>query len=77
MDLNDNRSASDPMKTLNFVPELAALIKQGKKTTTFRLFDEKNLQAGDIITLTTRDGKKVNAFAKQKLISFIVRLSQP
>lgn len=51
------------MKTIKFTPELSELIKQGKKTTTFRLFDDKNLQEGDKVLLATRDGEKVTNFA--------------
>ena len=29
------------MKTIKFTPELTELIKKGKKTTTFKLFDDK------------------------------------
>lgn len=38
------------MKTLKFVPELIPLILNGSKTSTWRLFDDKNLQTGDVIT---------------------------
>ena len=39
------------MKVLKFRSELADMILQGKKTTTFRLFDDKDLRAGDEIQL--------------------------
>jgi len=42
------------MKTLKFTPELSELIKVGTKTTTWRLFDDKNLQNGDKIELLNR-----------------------
>lgn len=35
------------MKTLKFTPELCDLIISGKKTATWRLFDDKDLQEGD------------------------------
>jgi len=34
------------MKTVKFSPELAQLIMEGKKATTWRLFDDKDLRAG-------------------------------
>ncbi|KKW30012.1 MAG: hypothetical protein UY72_C0026G0004 [Candidatus Uhrbacteria bacterium GW2011_GWD2_52_7] len=39
------------MKVIKFRSELADMILQGKKTTTFRLFDDKDLRAGDEIHL--------------------------
>lgn len=39
------------MKTLKFSPELVKLVQNGTKTTTWRLFDDKNIQVGDEITL--------------------------
>ena len=39
------------MKSVKFHPDLAQLIIEGKKTTTWRLFDDKDLQAGDVIEL--------------------------
>lgn len=42
------------MKTVKFRPELAQLIMDGKKTTTWRLFDDKDLQAGDEIELMNK-----------------------
>lgn len=50
-------------KTLKFVQNLANLIKSGKKTTTFRLFDDKNLQKGDKLVLITRNGNEIVNFA--------------
>jgi hypothetical protein len=35
------------MKTLKFKPHLAEMIRTGEKTSTWRLFDDKNLQEGD------------------------------
>ncbi len=37
------------MKTLKFTPELCLLIMAGSKTSTWRLFDDKDLQVGDSI----------------------------
>jgi hypothetical protein len=42
------------MKTVKFHPDLAQLIIEGKKTTTWRLFDDKDLQAGDAIELMNK-----------------------
>lgn len=39
------------MKTLKFTPELVELILAGNKTTTWRLFDDKNLSEGDALEL--------------------------
>jgi hypothetical protein len=42
------------MKTVKFHPDLAQLIIDGKKTTTWRLFDDKDLQTGDAIELMNK-----------------------
>lgn len=42
------------MKALKFHPALAQLIIEGKETTTWRLFDDKDLQAGDVIELMNK-----------------------
>jgi hypothetical protein len=42
------------MKTLKFQSDLAQLIIEGKKITTWRLFDDKDLQAGDVIELVNK-----------------------
>jgi len=39
------------MKTLKFLQKLVPLIQSGEKITTFRLFDDKDLQVGDIVDL--------------------------
>ena len=51
-------------KSLKFTPELTKLIIEGFKTTTWRLFDDKNLLVGDILILATRDKSQVSNFAK-------------
>lgn len=51
-------------KILKFTPELTQLIKDGSKTVTIRLFDDKNLTVGDKIILATRDGDKVTNFGE-------------
>ncbi len=52
------------MKTLKFAKDLVPLIKSGKKTTTWRLFDDKDLQKGDEIQLISRPDLNVFAIAK-------------
>lgn len=39
------------MKTLKLDHELATLVKEGKKTVTWRLYDDKNVQVNDKVTL--------------------------
>jgi len=51
------------MKTLKFRPALAQLILEGKKTTTWRLFDDKDLQAGDEIEFLNWETKEVFGYA--------------
>lgn len=47
------------MKTLKFRPHLIQQIIDGKKTTTWRLFDDKNLQAGDeLIYVNSETGEE-------------------
>jgi len=52
------------MKTLKFRPHLAEEILNGKKTATWRLFDDKNLKAGDIIELLNWETKEKFADAQ-------------
>lgn len=54
-------------KTLKFRKELAQLILDGKKNTTWRLFDDKNLSVGDEIELVNWDTHEV--FADAVLLS--------
>ena len=61
------------MKTIKFTPELTELIKKGKKTTTFRLFDDKNLTIGDTVILATRDKEKITEFGKGKIVNIRVK----
>ncbi len=53
------------MKTLKFRKTLSELILQGKKSTTWRLFDDKNLSANDIVSFLVWETKK--EFAKAKI----------
>ena len=47
------------MKTIKFRPVLAQLILEGKKTTTWRLFDDKDLKTGDEVELMNWETKEV------------------
>lgn len=42
------------MKTIKFTPELVLLIKSGEKTTTWRLWDDKDLQVNDHVQFIDR-----------------------
>jgi hypothetical protein len=53
------------MKTLKFRPYLIPLILSGEKTSTWRLFDDKDLQVGDMVDLINWDTKEV--FGKAEL----------
>jgi len=43
------------VKTLKFTEDLVALVQSGEKTTTFRLYDDKDLQVGDVIDLFVKE----------------------
>ncbi len=43
------------MKTLKFKPHLVAQILSGEKTSTWRLFDDKDLQVGDSLTFINQE----------------------
>ncbi len=43
------------MKTLKFKPQLVAQILAGTKTATWRLFDDKDIQVGDIIDVFNKE----------------------
>ena len=59
------------MKTLKFSPYLVMLILSGKKTSTWRLFDDKNLTTGDDLMLIDRSTGK--EFAKATIVSIVER----
>jgi hypothetical protein len=61
------------MKVIKFTPELTELVKSGKKTCTFRLFDDKDLQAGDEFTMATRNGETVTEFGRGRITEVILR----
>ncbi|MFQ5647950.1 MAG: ASCH domain-containing protein [Candidatus Aenigmatarchaeota archaeon] len=46
------------MKQLKFSDPLPKLILEGRKTATWRLNDEKNIQAGDELALYYNDGRE-------------------
>lgn len=52
------------MKTLKFRKELSKLILNNKKTTTWRIFDDKDIKQGDIIQFLIWENKEVFANAK-------------
>lgn len=43
------------MKTLKFTPDLVQKILSGNKTSTWRLFDDKNLQEGDELVFINKE----------------------
>ena len=43
------------MKTLKFAPDLVLKILAGEKTSTWRLFDDKNLQIGDELEFINKE----------------------
>ena len=53
------------MKVIKFRESLSKLILAGEKNTTWRLFDDKDLQQGDIVSLVIWETNEV--FAKAKL----------
>lgn len=67
------RQYSKSMKTIKFTPQLSELIKTGKKVTTFRLFDDKDLQVGDEFIMATRDGEQVTEFGTGVITEVILR----
>lgn len=53
-------------KKLKFAEDLIPLILSGQKTTTWRFFDDKNLQVGDDLMCLDTNGKEI---VKAKIIS--------
>ena len=51
-------------KTSKFRPELAELVLSGKKTSTWRLWDDKNISEGDILDLLNKETLEKFATAK-------------
>ncbi len=59
------------MKTLKFMPHLVEKILSGEKTSTWRLFDDKDLQAGDdLVFINKETGEE---FGKAKITSVKTR----
>ena len=54
------------MKTLKFRQALSKMIINGSKTTTWRLFDDKDISFGDMISLVVWETRK--EFARAKVI---------
>ena len=54
------------MKTLKFDPSLVPLVLDGSKTSTWRLFDDKDLQVGDHLSLVNSADKQ--EFAQAEII---------
>ncbi|HLD14955.1 MAG TPA: ASCH domain-containing protein [Candidatus Nanoarchaeia archaeon] len=55
------------MKKLRFAPHLVPLVLNGSKTTTWRLFDDKDLQVGDEFEMLHSETQE--KFATGKIIS--------
>ena len=57
------------MKTLKFKRQLADLVFNGQKTTTWRLFDDKDLKIGDKLDLKYAENDE--NFAKAEIIGLV------
>ena len=57
------------MQTLKFRKELSELILKNEKTTTWRIFDDKDIKQGDVIQFLVWETKEV--FANAKIINVI------
>jgi hypothetical protein len=55
------------MKTSKFRPHLVPKILDGTKTSTWRLFDDKDFHEGDLLELINKENLEV--FAKAKIVS--------
>ena len=58
-------------KTLKFSPDLVPLVLSGEKTSTWRLFDDKDLKDGDEMIFIDWDG--MQPFAEAMLTSVVVK----
>src|SRR3989344_3909780 len=58
-------------KSLKFMPELAELIVNGQKTTTWRLFDDKDLQVDDVLDLINK--ATLQQFATARITKIVVK----
>jgi len=59
------------MKTLKFKTNLCEQILNGEKTSTWRLFDDKNLQSGDVLEFINKDTGQ--AFGTATITSAYIR----
>lgn len=57
------------MKTLKFRKELSELILKKEKTTTWRIFDDKDIKKGDVMQFLVWETKEV--FANARIINVI------
>ena len=57
------------MKRIHFAPNLIPLILSGEKTSTWRLWDDKDLTTGNIVEFGNSDTREV--FARAKLTKVI------
>ena len=64
-----NKLRGKLMKTLKFRKNLSELILKNEKTTTWRIFDDKDIKQGDIIEFLVWETKE--AFAKAKIIDVV------
>lgn len=55
------------MKRLKFTDRLVPLVLSGEKTSTWRLFDDKNLSVGDLLIFTNQ--KTGEDFAEAEIVS--------
>ncbi len=55
------------MKTLKFVTELIPLVLSGEKTSTWRIFDDKDLSLGDELIFINKATKE--EFAKARILT--------
>lgn len=58
-------------KRLKFEADLVPPILSGEKTTTWRINDDKNLRAGDVLSLVRRDTRR--RFATARIASVSIR----
>ena len=67
----DSIPATRTMKSLKFMPHLADKILSGEKVSTWRLFDDKDLQSGgDLIFINKETGKE---FGTAKILDVRVK----
>lgn len=66
MSIKVSKDSTNYLKTLKFKDHLISEILDGSKVTTWRLFDDKNLQAGDELTFVSVESGK--NFAKADIV---------